>query len=216
MQSDYDIHLVPAMTHGRVLVRHPRGVPRGVLVGFHGYAENADVQMERLEAIPDATGWTLVSIQGLHRFYRGRTHEIVASWMTRQDRDVAIADSIEYVNAALDLLAPDPAAKIIHAGFSQGVAMAFRAAVRGKHGAAGVIAVGGDVPPELLLDPGAKFPFVLLARGLRDEWLSATKFRADLNALAASRARVRAHEYDGGHEWNDAVNIAAADFLQSV
>ena len=45
--------------------------------------------------------------------------------------------------------------------------------------------------------PGATFPYVLLARGARDEWLTAQKFRADLNALAASTppARVRALEY---------------------
>jgi predicted esterase len=104
----------------------------------------------------------------------------------------------------------------VFAGFSQGVAMAFRAAVRGRHAAAGLIAVGGDVPPELLQDPGAAFPFVLLARGTRDEALTAGQFRADLNALAERRTRVRAHEYDGGHEWNEDVTAAAADFLQSV
>ncbi len=216
MESDYDVVLVPALTHGRVLVRNAPGVSRGVLVGFHGYMENADLQMQRLQAIPDGAGWTLVSIQALHRFYRGRTNEVVASWMTRQDREAAIADNVAYVNAALDLVVHETSTTLVYAGFSQGVAMAFRAAVRGSRRAAGVIAVGGDVPPELLLDPQAVFPFVLLARGLRDEWLTAGKFRADLNALAARSRRVRAHEFDGGHEWNDAVNLAASDFLESV
>lgn len=216
MQTDYDIRLVPTLTHGRVLMRKARGVPRGVLVGFHGYMESAGIQMQRLEAIPDASQWRLVSIQALHRFYRGRTNEVVASWMTRQDRDVAIADNVDYVNAALDFVRHDTATKIVYAGFSQGVAMAFRSAVRGRHSAAGVIAVGGDVPPELLLDPHSAFPSVLLARGIRDEWFTPEKFRADLNALAARSGRVRAHEFDGGHEWNDAVALAAADFLQSV
>lgn len=215
MASEYDIRLVATRTHGRVLVREARA-SRGLLVGFHGYMENADIQMERLEAIPDAAQWTLVSIQGLHRFYRGRTNEVVASWMTRQDRDLAISDNIDYVNAALDLVADDRSTRIVYAGFSQGVAMAFRSGVRGRHPAAGVIAVGGDVPPELLLDPHATFPFVFLARGVRDEWLTAEKFRSDLNALADRSGRVRAHEFDGGHEWNDPVSVAAGDFLQSV
>lgn len=104
--------------------------------------------------------------------------------------------------------------KIVYAGFSQGVAMAFRAALRGRHGAAGVIAVGGDVPPELLEDQRG-FPFVLLVRGRRDDWFTAGKFRADLNALAA-RGRVRALEHEGGHEWNQPVADAAADFLASL
>lgn len=216
MQSNYDIHLVATRTHGRVLVREARGASLGVLVGFHGYMETADIQMQRVEAIPDASQWTLVSIEALHRFYRGRGTEVVASWMTRQNREVAIADNIEYVNAALDLMPHDRSTKTVYVGFSQGVAMAFRAAVRGRHTAAGIIGVGGDVPTELLEDPHATFPVVFLARGVRDERLTAEKFRADLNALAARGGRVRAHEFDGGHEWNGSVSVAAADFLESV
>jgi predicted esterase len=219
MSTDSDVRLIATTTHGRMLVRDARAAAaRGVLVGFHGYMEQAVIQMERLQAVPGAARWTLVSIQALHQFYRGRSEEVVASWMTRQDRDAAIADNIEYVDAALDSVPHDASTKIVFAGFSQGVAMAFRSAVRGRRPAAGVMAVGGDVPPELLLDPDAAFPFVLLARGVRDEWLTAQKFRADLNALADRRpgTRVRALEFDGGHEWNDAVAEAAGDFLESV
>src|SRR6185503_10184374 len=60
MASDYQIRLVPTLTHGRVLVREARGVPLGLLVGFHGYMENAEMQMQRLEAIPGGSDWTLV------------------------------------------------------------------------------------------------------------------------------------------------------------
>ena len=168
MVSDYQIRLVPTRTHGRVLVRKARGVPLGLLVGFHGYMENAEMQMQRLEAIPGGSDWTLLSIQALHRFYRRRTNEVVASWMTRQDREVAIGDNIGYVNAALESVPDDTRAKVVYAGFSQGVAMAFRSAVRGRRAAAGIIGVGGDVPPELLLDPHVTFPSVFLARGVRD------------------------------------------------
>jgi predicted esterase len=216
MPSDYDIHLVRAPTHGRVLVRRSSGTPRGVLVGFHGYMESAETQMQRLEAIPAASDWALVSVHGLHRVSRGRTTDVVASWMTRQDRDAAIADNIEYVDAALDVVPHDGSTRLVYAGFSQGAAMAFRSAVRGRHPAAGVIAVGADVPPELLLDPSATFPAVWLARGQRDEWLTPEQFRRDLNALAARSGRVRAYEYDGGHEWNDAVTEMAGEFLLSV
>lgn len=216
MASDYQIRLVPTLTHGRVLVRKARGVPLGLLVGFHGYMENAEVQMQRLEAIPGGSDWTLVSIQALHRFYRRRTNDVVASWMTRQDREVAITDNIDYVNAALESVPDDTRAKVVYAGFSQGVAMAFRSAVRGRHAAAGIIGVGGDVPPELLLDPHVTFPSVFLARGVADEWLPAERFRADVNALAGRSGRVRAHEFDGGHEWNESFAGAAADFLHSV
>ena len=151
MRDEDDVQLIPAMTHGRIRVRAARAAAaRGVLVGFHGYLENLSMQMERLLAIPGAAAWTLVSVQGLHRVYRGRPDEVVASWMTREDREEAIADNLAYVDAALDAVPHDGSTRIVYTGFSQGVAMAFRAALLGHRRAAGVIAVGGDVPPELL------------------------------------------------------------------
>lgn len=214
--SEIDIRLVAVTTHGRVLVREARAAAaRGLLVGFHGYMEQAAMQMDRLIAIPGADRWTLVSIQGLHRFYRGRTEEVVASWMTREDRETAIADNLEYVDAALDIVPHDGTTTIVYAGFSQGAAMAFRAAARGRRRAAGVMAVGGDVPPDLLDDGAVRFPPVLLARGARDEWFTAQRFRADLEALAA-RGPVRGLEYDGAHEWNQAAADAAGEFLAAV
>jgi predicted esterase len=213
-----DIHLIATTTHGRVLVREAQAAAaRGLLVGFHGYMEHAALQMDRLRGIPGVASWKLVSIQALHRFYRGRSEEVVASWMTREDREAAIADNIEYVDAVLDSIPHDRDGRIVYAGFSQGVAAAFRAAVRGRHRCSAVIAVGGDVPPELLAAAEPRFPFVLLARGARDEWLTADTFRRDLNALASvPGSRVRGLEYDGGHEWTEQVSEAAGDVLASL
>ncbi|HXG54865.1 MAG TPA: hypothetical protein VNJ03_05750, partial [Vicinamibacterales bacterium] len=217
--------LVPTGTHGRVLVRDAPA-PRGLLVGFHGYMEDAQIQMDRLAGIPGADEWTLVSVQALNRFYRGRSEDVVAGWMTRQDREAAIQDNCDYVNRAVEVVAPG-AARIVYTGFSQGVAMAFRAAVQHEprfntvqhgspratvqHGSTllktvAIIAVGGDVPPELLEDPAATFPPVLLARGARDEWYTAAKLDADMAALTARGVRAESLVYDGGHEWTPEVS----------
>ena len=216
MTNHIDVQLVPTITHGRVLVRPARAAARrGLLVGFHGYMENAAIQMKRLEEIPGASAWTLVSVQGLHRFYRGRTEEVVASWMTREDRDVAIADNLAYVAAALDEVPHDDSTRIVYAGFSQGVAMAFRAGVLGRDRATGIIAIGGDVPSELLADRSLPFPPVLLVRGERDEWLTQAKFEADVAALTA-RASLQSVVHNGAHEWNGAVSGAAGEFLARI
>ena len=203
---------IPASIHGRVLVRDV-GVPRGLLVGFHGYMENAEIQMERLAGLPGSDGWTLVSVQGLHRFYKGRTQDVVAGWMTRQDREDAIRDNIAYVDNVIEATrtANEP---IVYTGFSQGVAMAFRAAVRGTHKASGVIAVGGDVPPELLADAQSWFPRVLLMRGTHDDWYTAEKIGQDYRALRPRVDDVQQLEYGGGHEWLPDVSRAAGKFLE--
>ena len=217
MTTNIETRLVPTITHGRILVRVARAAAaRGVLVGFHGYMENAAIQMERLEQIRGAAAWTLVSVQGLHRFYRGRTDQVVASWMTREDRDEAIADNLAYVAGALDEVAHDDSTRIVYAGFSQGVAMAFRAGVLGRDRASAVIAIGGDVPPELLADRSARFPSVLIARADKDEWLTQDRYDADVAALTARGVPVVPLEYEGTHEWTAAVSSAIGDFIAAL
>lgn len=210
-----DVRLIPATTHGRMLVREADGA-RGVLVGFHGYFEDAEVQMSRLERVPGAAHWTLVSLQGLHRFYKGRSESVVSSWMVRQHREVMIADNVAYVDAALASLARDPDRPLVFTGFSQGSAMAFRAAALGRGRSAGVIAVGGDVPPELLADPDVRFPRVLLMRGRDDEWYTDAKLQSDLDGLARRGAEAAHLVYAGGHDWTDEVCAAAGEFLESA
>ncbi len=210
-----DVHVVATQTHGRVLVRRAES-PRGILAGFHGYSENAAIQLARLEAIPGSAAWTLVSIQGLHRFYRGRTQEVMASWMTREDRDHAIADNIAYVEAALGAAGCAAATPVVYVGFSQGVSMALRAALRGRARAAGAIAVGGDVPPELLADASLAFPPLLLARGASDAWYTAAKMEADVAALRARGVTVQTIVYPAAHEWTPAVEAAAGEWLAAL
>jgi len=205
---------IAAPTHGRVLVRDV-GSPRGLFVGFHGYAESAEIQLERLAGVPGADAWTLVSVQGLHRFYRGRTRDVVASWMTRQDREDAVRDNIAYVDHVVDHIRTS-VRPIVFTGFSQGAAMAFRAAVRGRAGSSGVIAVGGDIPPELPADSTSRFPRVLLVRGTTDDWYTAQKLAADVAALRARGDDPEVFTHDGGHEWTGEVAAAAGRILSTI
>jgi predicted esterase len=206
---------IETRTHGRILVDDERSGPvLQILAGFHGYGQNADEMLQELRAIPVPDGWTLVSIQGLHRFYRGRTEVTVASWMTRQDRELLIADNIAYVDEALARVAAGrPIGRLVLCGFSQGVAMAFRAAARGRRRADVVVALGGDVPPELLADRTVSFDRVLLARGGADALYGAHKQEADLVALRDRCRRVDGVVFEGGHEWTAEVRQAIAQRL---
>src|SRR5262245_36230041 len=94
---------IAATTHGRYLVEPaPGGSSAPLLVGFHGYGESADTQKSRLREIARSDRWNIVSIQGLHRFYDRRANAVIASWMTRQDRELAIADNRAYVAAVVE------------------------------------------------------------------------------------------------------------------
>jgi len=73
--------VIPTSTHGRYLLREPTqpGAALPLLVGFHGYMETAETQMDRLTSIPGNGNWLLIAIQGLNRFYRSRTDDVVAN-----------------------------------------------------------------------------------------------------------------------------------------
>jgi len=212
-------HTIAVSTHGRYLVEPPsEGQARGHLVGFHGYGEAADVMLERLTSIPASNRWTVVSIQGLSRFYRGRSEQVVASWMTREDRELAIDDNLKYVAAVVAAISRESAAPmpLVFAGFSQGVAMAFRAACASLLPVAAVIAVGGDIPPELSSEQLARLPRVLLARGAADDWYTAAKWEADQTRLRAAHVDALAVGFDGGHEWHADVIRQAGTLIQSA
>src|SRR5262245_6462023 len=204
-------------THGRYLAVPPVGTdPAPMLIGFHGYAESAGTQLERLRAIEGSERWLVVSIQGLHRFYQRRTEEVVASWMTRQDRELAIADNIAYVSSVVDAVSAAWPARlsIVFAGFSQGVAMAFRSAVNSRAERVAVIAVGGDIPPEIEPRALARVSSALICRGSSEEWYTAEKLAQDARRLGESGVAVTALELPGGHEWTADVSRAASSFLR--
>lgn len=206
-------HSIATTIHGRYLaVAAAASGPAPLLVGFHGYAEDAMTQLIRLRTIPHSGGWNIVSIQGLHRFYQRRTDQVVASWMTRQDREAAIADNIAYVKACI---AKESAGgpEIVFAGFSQGVAMAFRAAVSAGAARTGVIAVGGDVPPEIDSRALGRISAALIVRGAEDEWYTDAQFAKDRQRLSEAGVRVRAITLNCGHEWPPDLAAGAAEFL---
>lgn len=198
---------IETRVHGRYLYED-RG-PERLLVGFHGYAEVAEANFAELERLPGIGRWSVVSIQALHPFYT-RSGEVVASWMTKLDRELAMADNLAYIHGVLAAL-PAPR-HLVFSGFSQGAAMAARAAAQNP--CAGLIMLGGDVPPDVKTDD-ARLPPVLLARGVRDEWYTDEKFKADLEFLEP-RTRVTRCVFAGGHEWSDPFREAAGEFLREV
>ncbi|HVT03058.1 MAG TPA: phospholipase [Thermoanaerobaculia bacterium] len=212
------IKTIQARTHGRYLVEAPGSdVPLPVLIGFHGYGENAERHLADLLRIPGTERMIVVAAQGLHWFYNMKTNDVVANWMTRLDRDLAINDNVRYVRSILDVVRADHKVdgRIVFLGFSQGVPMAFRTATLADVEGLGVIGLGGDIPAELGEGLG-KIPAVLLARGKADEWYSEEKIAGDVQLLERAGVRVETCTFEGGHEWGDEFRAAAGDFLRRL
>lgn len=207
---------VEVYVQGHFLLREPRvGAGRALLVGFHGYAENAEVQAARMTAIPGTDEDWIGSIQALHPFYRTRTGEVVASWMTKFAREQAIRENREYVDRVLDGLRstiPDSVPLVFY-GFSQGVAMAYRAAMSTRHPPTAVIALGGDVPPDVALEELRGLRRVLVGRGNRDRLYSEESFQKDLQRLESAGVRVSPCPFEGEHDSNEEFAAKAGEFL---
>lgn len=207
---------VETLVHGFYLLESPPE-PIGCLVGFHGYGENAERHMAQLRRIPGAANWALCAVQALHPFYN-REGEVIASWMTRWNREAAIADNIAFVGGVVaDLRRALPSVGCLaYLGFSQGASMAYRAAAAAGHPCQAVIVLGGDVPPELADRDLPGFPPVFLGRGSSEEWYDAAKMEHDVELLTQKGVDIRPFIFDGGHEWTDAFRAAAGRFLEEI
>ncbi|MCH9652020.1 MAG: phospholipase [Deltaproteobacteria bacterium] len=217
LSAEVESRKLPITLHGHYRLQKATG-GQGLLVGFHGYGETAKVHLEALKNIPGADRWTLCAVQGPHVFYRQSTGEVVASWMTKFDREQAIADNVRFVSQVVEVLREEVGRDLplVYAGFSQGVAMAYRAAALAGHRAQGLISLAGDVPPDLEESQVRQVPAALLGRGLKDKWYDSAKLEADLQRLRSAAVPVEDCVFPGGHEWHEAFLDACGGFLSKL
>lgn len=217
MEHAYRIKTLPVTVSGHYLVREPEGAgPHGLVMGYHGYGENARQMMKILESVPGLENCVLCSVQGVHQFYRRASGAVVASWMTWLGRERAIEVNIRYIADVIgELTEAYPENRgIAHVGFSQGAAMAFRSAFGLNGNCRGCVAFGGEVPPELAAQPCAHLPPILIGRGGEDSIYTHEQWLRDAGLLRRKCALVEAVETAGGHSWSPEFAVAAGDFVR--
>ena len=214
--TDPNVRTIATTLHGRYLLERAADSPaRLLLVGFHGYAQNAQAILEPMRSIAPR-GAALVAVGALHRFYSRSQQQVVASWMTREDRELMLEDNLEYAGRVIDAARAEAAtadARLLLVGFSQGAAMAWRAAA--ARAAAG-LARGGDIPPELTAAQLAAVPTALVGAGERDDWYTRPKHESDLARLAEAGCPAQSCAFDGGHEWSPAFIEACQRFVKGL
>ncbi len=210
---------VETSVHGRFLLRKAAGSAAApLLVGFHGYGEGAASILEALVEIRGISSWHVVAIQALHPFYNRASGQVVASWMTKQDRELAIADNVAYVRRSLEAVAEraEIEGPRVYAGFSQGTAMTYRAAAAAGSECDGIVALAGDVPAEVIDAKSWGRPPVLIGRGTKDPWYDEAKWEHDERLLETLGSRVETCVFRGGHEWTGDFRRRAAAFLTEL
>ncbi|HHE32166.1 MAG TPA: phospholipase [Chlorobaculum parvum] len=209
-------HHLETSVSGRYLVEAPDGESLfPLLVGFHGYGQTAEDELELLREISRSEPFVLCSIEALHPFINPKGQP-GASWMTRRDRKLRIAENVCYVDAVIGILINKLAfdGRLVLHGFSQGVGMACRTAVLGRHAVSAVMFLGGDIPPELT--DLALMRAVHLGRGDCDSLYPQKRFEADVVRLREGGIKPRVSLYDGGHYPNGEYFEDAERFLGAI
>lgn len=209
-------HHLKTSVSGRYLVEVPDGDgPFPLLAGFHGYGQTAEDELALLRKIPGSDGWIRLSIEALHPFINPKG-QLGASWMTRRDRELRIAENVRYVDAVIERVMNEIAfdGRLVLHGFSQGAGMACRAAVLGRHKVSAVMLLGGDIPPEL--DDLKRMRAVHLARGERDRFYRQKQFGSDVTRLREAGIEPVVSLHDGGHTPTDEYFEAAGQFLAAM
>jgi predicted esterase len=187
---------------------------------LHGYGQRAaDFIAPFAEAAP--TGTRVLAAEGLSRFYLelprsdgGHLHRTGATWLTRDDRDEDIRDTLGMLDAVVDgelagVRAAHGGLPRLHLlGFSQGVAMSMRwAADRGARAGANVplathvLWAGGlahDVTDDAMRAAWGQTA-VHVVTGERDRFASETFRRAITERLTAIGQPLTTHTFAGGH-----------------
>jgi predicted esterase len=195
-----------------------------VWIVCHGHGQLAGRFLSRFTPL-EREDRLFIAPEGLSRYYlepaaavHGPESPVGATWMTREDRDVEIADQKRY----LDLLYKEVFDRVDRAavrfwalGFSQGVATVTRWLVgsRATITADKVVLWTGIIPPELEATGAralsARGPVTMVV-GSTDEFVTPTVVAAQEAALRELGVPFRTQSFDGGHDISESALVELA------
>lgn len=116
----------------------------------HGYAQLAKYFINWLEPVANENT-LIVAPEGLNRFYwEGFSGNVVASWMTKENRQTDIDDYVKYLDTVANTILKDlKNVKINILGFSQGAGTATRWSTLGKISPDNLILWAGSFPSDI-------------------------------------------------------------------
>ena len=177
-----------------------------VWVVLHGYKQLGKFFLKRFAHL-DPQKHFVVAPQGLSKFYLGNDYQRVgASWLTKEERQVDLANQQNYLRAVFANLQTMPffsEKKLVLLGFSQGVAAVSRWAVHQKIAFDKLILWAGILPVELqnedfsFLKPTSQ-TFTLI--GTKDEFFSQDVFDTQTKRAKEFFGKTEGIIFEGGHE----------------
>ena len=167
-----------------------------ILFVLHGYGQSAAYFIKNFEGLSEK--YLIIAPEAMHQFYlSGSSGRVGASWMTKEEREVAITDNLVYLENLRNHLVYELGNKpMIVLGFSQGGATAARWCAK-LPDTVPMILWASVFPPDLAINtfPSAtKHYFVL---GKDDPYFKGEAYREALDFYRTHGFQV--NEFDGEH-----------------
>ena len=190
----------------------------------HGYGQLASEFIGEFEYIADARR-LIVAPEGLSRYYistgpgfHAADAKIGATWMTREDREVEIADYIAYLDELYKVIFAQidrAKVRVTVVGFSQGGATANRWLTRGTARADRLLMWGSLLASDADLEKSAEFfrdVELTIVYGTRDQFADSGVIANLGKQLADSDVPYNLVTFDGGHRMDrDTLRKLAGD-----
>lgn len=128
---------------------------RFIILACHGYGQLARHFIRKFDVL-DTADTFIIAPEGLSRFYwGGLTGDVVASWMTKEDRLEEIGDYCAFLDElqAIYLAQAPKDCQVILFGFSQGVATIMRWVMRSFPACTAFVCWAGMIPEDIDYTP---------------------------------------------------------------
>ena len=175
----------------------------------HGYGQLASDFIKEFECIADSRR-VIVAPEALSRYYistEGKFHgpdsQVGATWMTREDREVEIADYVRYLDDLYsEIMNSVGDSRVTVVGFSQGGATANRWLTRGSSHADRLVMWGALLATDSDLNQAATFfrsVELTLVYGTRDQFTDEGMISKYMEVLDSHSIPYKVVTFDGGH-----------------
>jgi len=192
-----------------------------ILFVFHGQGQLAKYFIRKFKSLKDL-GITIIAPEGLHHYYlSGFSGRVGASWMTNENRLVAIENYLTFLDSTLkDVLKTTPSDVNIHLlGFSQGAATACRWVEKSNFNFDKLILWGGGLPPDLesqAITNRMKGKSIIQMIGNKDPYLTPENKRTMLTLIEKYNLSSTIKQYNGEHNINEATLLELFNFSSST
>ncbi|MGY6522486.1 MAG: alpha/beta hydrolase [Mongoliitalea sp.] len=180
---------------------------KDIWIVLHGYGQLSSFFLKKFEPVfsedilflaPEATNYS---------YLQGFSGRVGANWMTKHEREAAIANNNRYLNAVLQMqvLKFEKVPNIHILGFSQGAATATRWAAQLSLPVTSLVLWSGGFAHDLDLNAAGnrlRESQIYVVQGAQDEFITEESKQKQAELISTLGLSVNYKSFDGGHELN--------------